>query len=166
MEIKRRFNLYDFRFVLALVYFVCFGWFLYTGLSPVDAINYDIVAEIKIPAIDLVSDVAKLQLKNHQLETPNDIVGSFSRAKNKTFLIGHSSTVFKNLNELKVGDVVFYDEVIYTVIKIETFKKEDINMNKLLSREENNTLILMTCAGQSLGNNDATHRLIITAEIE
>ena len=34
----------------------------------------------------------------------------------------------------------------------------------VLQAESNDTIVLMTCAGQDLGNKDATHRLIITAK--
>ncbi len=38
-------------------------------------------------------------------------------------------------------------------------------MTEILSGASVDTIILMTCAGDSLPNQDATHRLIITAEI-
>ena len=163
MEIKKRLNL---RSVLAVVYFVCFGIFLNIGLRPAEATNYEISAELAIPAIGLTSDVTALELEDHQLDTPDYIVGSFTRAKNKTLLIGHSTTVFSNLNEIKLGDEIFYDETNYKITNIEVLEKPDVDMDKILATEDVDTLVLMTCAGELLTNGDATHRLIITAVIE
>ena len=42
--------------------------------------------------------------------------------------------------------------------------KAKIDMRDVLQAESNDTIVLMTCAGQDLGNKDATHRLIITAK--
>ena len=163
MEIKKRLNL---RSVLAVVYFVCFGIFLNIGLRPAEATNYEISAKLAIPAIGLTSDVTTLELEDHQLDTPDYIVGSFTRAKNKTLLIGHSTTVFSNLNEIKLGDEIFYDETNYKITNIEVLEKPDVDMDKILATEDVDTLVLMTCAGELLTNGDATHRLIITAVIE
>ena len=38
-------------------------------------------------------------------------------------------------------------------------------MSQLLAPSDRPTLILMTCAGDPLPNQDATHRLIVTAEL-
>jgi sortase (surface protein transpeptidase) len=38
-------------------------------------------------------------------------------------------------------------------------------MNELLSDAPEKTVIIMTCAGDPLPNQDATHRLIITATL-
>ena len=47
---------------------------------------------------------------------------------------------------------------------METFKKSDIKMSNVLKAEEKDTLVLMTCAGTPVGDKDATHRLIVTAQ--
>lgn len=163
MELKRRLNP---KYVFGLIYFLCFGIFLRLGFEPAEATVYDVTTELSIPSINLVSDVATLKLNNHRLDTPDYIVGSFSRANNKTLLIGHSSSVFKDLKNVKVGEPIIYDESSYRVTDIKLLEKDDIDMNTLLSSEEVSTLVLMTCAGESLANQDATHRLIITAEVE
>ena len=162
MEIKAKL---DFRRILALLYVVCFGIYLVVGLTPAEAAHYNVITEIKIPAIQLESEVAALKLENRRLETPAEIVGSFSRAENKTLLIGHASTVFNNLSEVEVGDEIFYDGKVYLVGKIETVPKEEVKMEELLDAAEVDTLVMMTCAGEDLGNGDSTNRLILTAEI-
>lgn len=166
MEIRRRFNLGRVRPILISAYFISFSLFLWIGLMPVEATDYNIVAELKIPAINLSSDVTKLEMDNHNLKTPDRIVGGFSRSKNKTLLIGHSSTVFKDLFDLKIDDIVIYDEETFRVTNISIPRKDDINMSSVLAGGDKNTLILMTCAGKDLGHGDSTHRLIITAEVE
>ena len=166
MKIRRGINIFGSKLPFVVFYFICFGIFLYNGLATAEAATFEVTNELRIPAIGLVTDVAKVELENHQLPTPEYIAGSFSRSKNKTLLFGHSSTVFKDLSGVKVGDDIIYNNTKYYVTNVETLEKELINMNHLLSKEERDTIVLMTCAGQPLENRDATHRLIITAEIQ
>ena len=88
----------------------------------------------------------------------------YSEAENKTLLIGHSSTVFKNLDEAEVGDAIWYNGHGYQIVDTDTLLKSEINMDKLLKSEDTDTLVIMTCAGEELDNYDATHRLILTAK--
>ncbi len=145
-------------FLLALIY-------LAVGFSPkpAEAAIYDVSAEISIPAISLTSDVTAMTIRDGNLDTPDTIVGSFSHAENKIFLVGHRSGVFKNLNRLKVGDEIIYNDETYIVKETTESKKSEISMNELLRAAEIKTLVVMTCAGENLPNGDATHRLIITA---
>lgn len=160
MELKRRFS---FRRLFTAIYIVSF--LVYIGfyvVSP-DGIAYMFDGGLLIPAIDLTSGVTKLELKNNRLDTPDSIVGSYSRNTNKTLLIGHSSTVFKNLDKVNVNDTITYNNTEYIITNVETFKKSDISMKNILKSEAKDTLILMTCAGEPVGEKDATHRLIVTA---
>ena len=90
-------------------------------------------------------------------------MGSYSNHVNKTFLIGHSSTVFRDLDQANVGDSISYNNVDYRIVDMEVFKKSDISMTEILKAEERDTIVLMTCAGEPVGERDATHRLIVTA---
>ncbi len=161
MELKKRLDL---RTVLVGLYAVVLVAFVIFGLQPAEAVqSYEVSAELAIPSIGLVSDVATLQLEDHELKTPDRIVGSYSKSKNKTLLIGHSSTIFQNLNKINLGDEISYNGKRYQVKKITISKKSEIDMSRLLASAEQDTLVIMTCAGNSLGNGDATHRLIVTA---
>ena len=159
MELKRG---HDWRRLVSILYVLAFSVYLIIGLQPVEARNYDISGEVTIPSINLNSAVTTLTLNNNRLDTPDTIVGSYSR-NNKIFLIGHSSTVFKNLHLVKLGDVVYYKDKIYKIIGTETLAKSQIDMNEILTPTKQNTLVIMTCAGEDLGGGDATHRLIVTA---
>ncbi len=161
MELKKRL---DFRMVLVSLYFVALFIYILVGLQPAGAKNYNVSAHLFIPSISLSTDVTTLKLVNHTLETPDYIVGSYTKHENKTLLIGHSSTVFKDLDEAKLDAVISYDNLEYIIKDIKTLEKSDIKMSQLLKNTEKKTLVLMTCAGDDLGNGDATHRLIITAE--
>ncbi|MBR0242424.1 class F sortase [Candidatus Saccharibacteria bacterium] len=165
MELKKSI---DARKIVALAYLILMSIYLAIGFTPapVEAVNYDIATEILIPSISLASDVTALKLRDGNLDTPNTIVGSFSYAKNKTFLVGHSSTVFQNLHEVKVGDEIIYDYTTFIVKKMEVLERAEISMTELLREAEVETLVVMTCAGENLPGGDATHRLIITAEVQ
>ncbi len=163
MELKKSF---DFHKLFVFLYIFAFLIYIIYGLVPVAATKYDISAMVEIPTINLVSDVTTLKLEEHALRTPDNIVGSFSRAENTTLLIGHLATVFKNLAKLNVGDEVFYDFKKYIIIKKDFVKKEKVDMDKLLKPNIFDSIILMTCAGELYDNGDASHRLILTAKVE
>lgn len=161
MEIGKRLNP---RYVFFGLYIFAFLVYIFIGLQPAEATHYQISANISIPSIDLDSEVTSLKIENHELPTPDTIVGSYSSADNKTLLIGHSSTVFQNLNKVSVYDEIFYDDEKYIVESSEVVKKEDIIMPKVLSASDIKTIVIMTCAGEDLGGGDATHRLIVIAK--
>lgn len=161
MELKKHFSIQKLFIVL---YAVVFAVYLIIGLQPAEARDYEISTELSIPSIGLISDVTKLSLNGSKLDTPDTIVGSYSEADNKTLLIGHSTTVFTNLQNIKVGDIVTYDYTEYEVRKITTLAKDDISMGVILAPSEKETIIIMTCAGELYNSGDASHRLIVTAE--
>lgn len=138
--------------------------YLFIGLQPAipaDAASYP---QLEIPTIDLKTPVASIQLTDeHQLIAPAAIAGIYTQAENKLFIIGHSSTVFKKLDQVQLGDTFTYDTKTYRINSIETLIKSDISMRQILQPEAIETIIIMTCAGQPLPNQDATHRLIVTA---
>ena len=163
MELKKHFNSKVLFFTL---YYVAFAIYIIIGLQPAKATDYNISGSIVIPSIDLVSDVTSLSLNNGKLDTPDTIVGSYSRNDNKTLLIGHSTTVFQALNQLNLGDEIQYNGQSYRVDEVAIVAKGDISMAKLLKGETTDNLVVMTCAGELLGNGDATHRLIVTASAQ
>ena len=161
MELKKRLNP---KRIFVGLYALFFVIYIIVGLQPAEATkSYEISTALYIPSINLNTDVVNLELENHKLETPDTIVGSFSRAENKTLLIGHSTTVFQNLDKLQIGEEVIYDGTIYYIYSSEVVEKTAIDMNELLAKTDQDTLVIMTCAGTNLGNGDATHRLIVTA---
>lgn len=153
------------RFVITTLYAVFFAVYIFIGLQPAEAKSYDISGSLKIPEISLDIGVTTLELNERKLETPETIVGSYSRNPNKTLLIAHSTTAFKNLKKLKIGAEITYNDKTYRVLDKKTYEKSEINMTKLLKAAEKDTLILMTCSGKPIGELDATHRLIVTAEL-
>ena len=160
MELKRRF---DWRKAVTILYIVAFLIYVAVGLSPAEARHYEISGELSIPSIGLTSDVTTLELVDNRLETPDTIVGSFSKYSSKIFLVGHSSSVFKNLNGIGLDDYIYYNGEIFKVTKAETLLKSNVNMNAILAPSKDTTLVIMTCAGERVGEKDATHRLIVTA---
>ena len=160
MELKHR---WDPKVVFTVLYFVCFVAYLVVNLRTVEAKAYDVATNLMIPSIGLSSDVTELTLVDGELKTPDTIVGSYRRAANKTLLIGHSSTIFQELNKVDVGDKIFYDGTIYYIVGAETIEKSEVNMGAVLAKAPRQTLVVMTCAGQDLGGGDATHRLLVTA---
>lgn len=147
---------------IGIIIFVAAMYFV-IGLSPAEAAKYEISAELSIPSIGLNSDVTKLKLENKHLETPTTIVGSYTQAKNKTLLIGHSTTVFENLENVNIGEEIQYEQKNYRILGKEVFAKSEIDMDEVLKPAERDTIIIMTCAGELYDGGDASHRLIIEA---
>lgn len=162
MELRKHF---DWRYAFIGLYFLAFAIYIIVGLQPAQATEYEKTGEITIPSIGLRSETVGLELVGRKLETPDVLVGSYTKNENKTLLIGHSTTVFSELNLVQLKDKIIYDGRDYLVNKIENWKKELISMGRLLKAEEKDTIVLMTCAGELLGEGDATHRLIITASV-
>lgn len=154
---------FDFKRIVTLCYVVAFAVYLILGLQPAGAVQYEVSGALEIPSINLYSDVTTLELKDHRLNTPDTIVGSYSRYSSKTLLIGHSTTVFKDLNQAKVGEIITYNGKKYLIKDATIIAKPKINMDALLAPETRNTIIIMTCAGEILEGQDATHRLVVTA---
>ena len=159
MELRRH---WDLRKVMTLVYLVALVIYLVVGLAPAEAAQYVVADTLEIESIGLTSDVTELNLVEHRLDTPEEIVGSYSRWPSKTLLIGHAGTVFQDLNLVSVGDTIKYGGAIYKVSQIELYRKEDVDMEAVLAPAPRRTLSIMTCAGEVRGL-DASHRLILTA---
>lgn len=139
--------------------------YLYIGFQPVastEAIGYP---ELSITNISLTTPVQPIELTDHQLIAPDTIAGVYNANPNKTFIIGHSSTIFRELHKAQIGDDISYDDKTYRIVTSETLAKSSIDMQELLAPAATDTIVIMTCAGKPLANQDATHRLIITAII-
>lgn len=153
----------SFRFVMAIACAAVGTFCLLKYFEPAEAKEYQISGNLSIPSIGLNSDVTNLTLENGELSTPTSIVGSFSRHKNSTLLIGHSNTVFSGLKNIRIGDIINYNDKPYRIYKSQITEKSNISMKELLSENETDTIILMTCFGEMYADGDASHRLIIFA---
>ena len=137
--------------------------YIFIGLQPTPSVDAAGYPQLEISSINLKTPVVTLELTGRQLVAPDTIAGVYSNAKNKLFVIGHSSTVFKKLEQIHVDDLIIYNNATYRVQDLKTLRKNDIDMKAILQAEEPETMIIMTCAGEPLPNQDATHRLIVTA---
>ena len=149
--------------VMATICMAVFTFCMLKYFEPVEAIEYAISGNLSISSISLNSGVTSLELEEGELKTPATIIGSFKRHENSTLLIGHARTVFKDLKNAHIGDIVSLDGVDYRIYKSQISLKSSVNMKDLLAARETDTLILMTCYGDIYSNGDASHRLIIFA---
>lgn len=162
MELK---HVYSFRVVVAVICALVISFCLFKYFEPAEALQYQISGYLNIPSINLDTDVTTLELKDGKLDTPATIVGSYSRHKNTTLLIGHSNSVFTGLKNIKIGDEVNYNGSTFKIYKSQIITKDAIDMKSLLSESKNETIVLMTCFGQMYADGDASHRLIIFASL-
>lgn len=152
------------RVFFVALFVVLAPFYFFSGIQPVSSIEATSYPELRIPNIELSTPVAPLEMTEHQLIAPATIAGSYSQAENKQFIIGHSSTVFHELDQSALYQHIYYNDVEYTITRVETLKKADVDMDAILAPANVDTLVIMTCAGTPLPEQDATHRLIITAE--
>ena len=156
-------------FALLAFYAVFIPTFIWIGFGEVKSEQtYAVEAQeatehLAIAKIDLDAPVKQVALQGTKLEVPEQIAGSYTPSENKTLLIGHSSTIFKNLDQLRVGDRIIFNNERFTVTNTEVLEKAEIEMSEILKNEEVHTLVIMTCAGENIGGNDFSHRLIVTA---
>ena len=155
--------------LLMAFYSVFIPSFLYFGLTEVSS-SATYAAEsatasesLKIPALDLSAPVTVIQKQGADLISPDQIAGVYHSAQNKSFIIGHSSTIFKDLKNLKEDNEIIYNNAAYKITSIRTLAKSEISMPEILKPEDTPTVVLMTCAGTSLGGHDYSHRIIVTA---
>ncbi len=139
--------------------------YLYIGFRPASSLVLDDFSILDIPSINLSTPVVEIYLENRELISPATIAGVYRAHPNKLFIIGHSSTVFKDLNQLAVHENFIYDKKSYQISSIMTLEKSVINMQELLADTTKETIIFRTCLVEPLPNQDATHRLIITATL-
>lgn len=150
-----------------LFYLLTVPVYIYYAFQPAEAsaevIAEQTVASLAIPAISLDTPVIPSVPENQSLSVPDRVPGVYSEDPSKLLLLGHSSTIFKDLKNLAQGDEIIYNSETYIIKNIEILEKSAISMPDILAATSQKTIILMTCAGQPLGHNDYTHRLIITA---
>ncbi|MDO5480818.1 MAG: sortase [Candidatus Saccharibacteria bacterium] len=155
--------------LLMAFYSVFIPSFLYFGLTEVSssatyATESAAASEsLIIPALNLSAPVTVIKKQGAELISPDQIAGVYHSAQNKSFIIGHSSTIFKDLKNLKEDNEIIYNNYNYKITSIKTLAKSEISMPEILKPEDAPTIVLMTCAGTSLGGHDYSHRIIVTA---
>lgn len=87
-------------------------------------------------------------------------------------LDAHNTAAFKELNKVPVGAPVYIymsdgKWLQFKVNKAKTYSMQNLQPATLFEPANNRVqkLNLITCAGQNLGNGEATHRLIVSAEL-
>lgn len=85
-------------------------------------------------------------------------------------LDAHNTAAFKNLNQVPVGsDIYVYTSsgkwLHFITTKAETYSMKVLTSQMLFEPTSSRQINLITCAGQLLGNGQATHRLIVSAQL-
>ena len=171
-RIRSRFGRKKVVAILSAFYLVAVPVYLYFGFqtNQMDVSAYaQEVAEatgiLEIPSISLVAPISDVELSGRKLVAPNYIVGRYGFYKNKTLILGHSSTIFQGLERAKVGDEIVYDGKRFEIVSMEVKAKSEILMSEILKDEKEPTLVLMTCSGEHISGQDYSHRLIVNAVV-
>lgn len=151
--------------VFGALYLCFFLIFTFLAFQPqtVEA-NTNLVLEI--PKIGLTSPIRALEITDENtLISPERIAGVYHANQNHDFIIGHSSTIFQNLDKLAIGDTFRFGDQTYQIKTRKIQPKSEIDMSKLLTKKSTPTITLMTCHGEKISGHDYTERLILTAEL-
>ena len=169
-RIRSRFGRKKVVAILSAFYLMVIPVYLYFGFqtSQVNVSAYarelsEATGVLEIPSISLAAPISDVELDGRKLVAPNYIVGRYEAYKNKVFIIGHSSTIFQDLNRVAVGDEIIYDSKKFKIVSKEVKAKAEISMNEILRDEKEPTLVLMTCSGEHISGQDYSHRLIVNA---
>ncbi len=146
-----------------LLYFIAIAGFTAYIFIP-KAADASSEERLFIPDIGLIARVKDIERQGNQLIAPDTIAGAYKATNHKTVIIGHSSTIFKDLSKLDGDESFTFDGKSYSIKSREIIEKRFVNMEEIVSETERNTIVLMTCYGESLGGQDYSHRLVITAE--
>jgi sortase (surface protein transpeptidase) len=152
-----------FSWIFGIMYFfVIFGTVFYF-FKPKEA---DAMSEERlfIPSIGMIARVKNIEREGSKLVPPDLEAGAYHPAIHKTVLLGHSTSIFNTLKNVEMDDRITFDNKDYTITRIEIVEKTAVNMEEVVSETEKNTIVLMTCYGEPLGEQDYTHRFIVTAE--
>ena len=152
-----------FSVIFGVIYFVLIAGFTAYSFMPKTA-DASSEERLYIPTIGLIAQVKNIERSGNQLIAPDEIAGAYQPTNHKTVIIGHSSTVFKDLKSVKKNDNFNFDGKTYAVKETKVLPKSLVDMEEIVSETEKNTVILMTCSGEPLGGQDYSHRLIIEAE--
>jgi len=152
--------------IIALLALIILPFYIYFGIQPAASLDVSSYPTLEIARLGLSTPVAPVELQDHQLTVPDSIAGIYQQQPHKKLIIGHSSTVFRKLAAINVGDTLVYDGRNYHVTEISTLKKSEIDMGDVLATTNEETIVIMTCAGKALPAQDATHRLLVTAVID
>ena len=152
-----------FSIILGVLYFAIIAGFTAYVFMPKTA-DASSEERLFIPSIGLVARVKDIERTGNQLIAPDEIAGAYKPTNHKTVIIGHSSTIFKDLKNVSGDDSFTFDNKSYKIEKREIVEKSLIDMADIVSETKENTVIIMTCYGEPLGGQDFSHRLIITAK--
>lgn len=152
-----------FGIIFGIIYFALIAGFTAYVFMP-KAVDASSEERLFIPSIGLIARVKDIERTGNQLIAPDEIAGAYKPTLHKTVIIGHSSTIFKDLKNISGNDIFTFDSRSYRVKEREIIEKGVINMSEIVAETEKNTVIMMTCYGEPLGGQDYSHRLIITAE--
>ena len=161
----KKFNLHRTKLsiFLGIAYFAMIAGFTAYVFMPKSA-DASSEERLYIPSIGLIARVRDIERTGNQLISPDTIAGAYQPTNHKTVIIGHSSTVFKDLKNVSSADTLTFDNKSYKITSREIIEKNSVDMGQIISETDTPTLILMTCYGEPLGGQDYSHRLVLTAK--
>lgn len=127
--------------------------------------GYPVIAKLKIPKINLETDVLSEYSEEALKVSVTKFYGGFPNEVGNFCISGHNyinSNMFRNLKKLDIGDEIFLVDGIYGVVKYEVYDILTVNPNETdcLSQKTNGKveLTLITCTS------DSKKRIIVKAE--
>ena len=132
-----------------------------------------------IPSIDLSTNIKGVGVNEKgDMDVPSgktDDVGWFQYGvfpgnTGTAVLDAHNTAAFKELDKVPLGSEIYIWTtegrwLRFSVTKANTYSMKNLSPYTLFEETQDKQINLITCAGILLGNGEATHRLIVSAEL-
>lgn len=151
------------------------------AVSAVSTSSTGVPLYLYIPSIKLLSNVQDVGIDaKGNMDVPSGKTNNVGWYKygvkpgttGTAVLDAHNTAAFKELNKVPVGAPVYVymsdgKWLQFKVNKAKTYSMQTLQPSTLFEPTNNRVqkINLITCAGKSLGNGEATHRLIVSAEL-
>ena len=134
---------------------------------------------LHIPSINLTSSVEGVGIdKKGRMDVPSGRTNKVGWYKygvvpgniGTAVLDAHNTAAFKKLNQVSVGEEIYVmsssgEWLKFKVTAAKTYSVKNLKPVTLFAPTNSRQINLITCAGTLLGNGEATHRLIVSAEL-
>jgi sortase A len=134
---------------------------------------------IHIPSIDLYTTIEGVGIdEKGRMDVPSGKTNKVGWYKygvvpgntGTAVLDAHNTAAFKKLKEVPVGEEIYVimksgKKLKFSVTKAKTYEVKKTDPSILFASTKSKQLNLITCAGKLLGNGEATHRLIVSAQL-
>ena len=152
---------------------------LISSVTLSSVVSADSPMYLYIPSINLFSNMQGVGIdKKGNMDVPsgktNNVgwyeYGTMPGNTGTAVLDAHNTAAFKNLKNVPVGSDIYIltqkGKIMHFVVReAQVYSMKTLKPSTLFAQAGHPQINLITCAGKNLGGGDATHRLIVSAQL-